>query len=189
MVRGKQRWMAVGSAALTVVLLLSGCGEDPEEARFRQQLIDKALNDDTRRAGEAFLAQNAQQEGVETTASGLQYRILRPGEGEQPGPLDTVVVNYEGRRVDGELFDSSSARGKPSRFPLNRVIKGWTEGLQMMRVGEERMLYLPADLAYGATSPSPQIPANSALVFKVELLAVERVKPGTGEVTLPGTGE
>lgn len=185
----RRGWRVGGVLALAVLTTLGGCsGEDPEEARFRQQLIEKALNDDTRRAGDAFLAQNAQQDGVQVTASGLQYRVLRPGSGERPGPLDTVVVNYEGTRIDGVVFDSSYARNKPSRFPLNRVIKGWSEGLQLMQVGEERMLYLPADLAYGAVSPAEDIPANSALQFRVELLAVEKVQPGSGEVSLPVTG-
>lgn len=168
---------------LWVVLIgLVGCGEDPEEARFRQQLIDKALNDDTRRAGEAFLARNAQQPGVQVKPSGLQYRVLREGTGARPGPRDLVVVHYEGRRIDGEVFDSSRARGQPARFPLDQVIKGWAEGLSDMRVGGERILYLPADLAYGARSPSEMIPANSALVFEVELLAIaDPNSPPAGE--------
>ncbi|GGB79980.1 hypothetical protein GCM10011352_02090 [Marinobacterium zhoushanense] len=171
---------------LGAAVLLSACGEDPEEARFRQELLDKALNDETRRAGDAFLAKNAEQADVVVKPSGLQYRVIRQGQGPQPGPRDVVVVHYEGKRIDGEVFDSSYQRGKPARFPLNQVIRGWSEGLMDMRVGGERVLYLPADLAYGARSPSVMIPANSALIFRVELLEVELAgaaasKPATGE--------
>lgn len=179
-------WQKGGLAIclLGAVLVLNGCGEDPEEERFRQELVDKALNDDTRRAGDAFLAENAKQPGVQVKPSGLQYKVLREGQGAKPAPQDVVVVHYEGSRVDGEVFDSSYKRDKPARFPLNQVIKGWTEGLMDMRVGGARMLYLPADLAYGARSPSPMIPANSALIFKVELLDIEQSaeqQPATGE--------
>ncbi|KEA64072.1 FKBP-type peptidyl-prolyl cis-trans isomerase FkpA precursor [Marinobacterium lacunae] len=168
------------------LVLLVGCGEDPEEARFRQELVDKALNDETRRAGDAFLAENAKQPGVVVKPSGLQYKVMREGSGAKPGPKDVVVVHYEGTRIDGEVFDSSYERGKPARFPLNQVIRGWSEGLMDMRAGGERMLYLPADLAYGARSPSHLIPANSALIFKVELLDVEQEgsseqRPASGE--------
>lgn len=172
------RWIL----CLMLAVGLAGCGEDPEEARFRQQLIDKALNDETRRAGDAFLAENAQQPDVQVKPSGLQYKIIREGEGASPGPRDVVVVHYEGRRIDGEVFDSSYAREKPARFPLDQVIKGWAEGLRDMKVGGERILYLPADLAYGARSPSVMIPANSALIFRVELLDVESPNaPAAGE--------
>lgn len=167
---------------LLLCAVLAGCGEDPQEARFRQELVDKALNDDTRRAGDAFLAENAKRPDVQVKASGLQYRIVREGTGASPGPRDIVVVHYEGRRIDGEVFDSSWERNKPARFPLNQVIEGWAEGLSDMKVGGERELYLPADLAYGARSPSPMIPANSTLIFRVELLDVEpQGAPEAGE--------
>lgn len=159
---------------LTLALtgLLVGCGEDPEKERFRQELIDKALNDDTRRAGTEFLARNREREGVSVTPSGLQVEHLRQGEGESPAGRDTVVVHYEGTRVDGGVFDSSYARENPATFPLNQVIRGWREGLALMQEGGEAILYLPPELAYGATSPSPDIPANSTLIFRVELLDV-----------------
>ncbi|UTW13615.1 FKBP-type peptidyl-prolyl cis-trans isomerase [Marinobacterium rhizophilum] len=153
--------------------LLAGCGNDAEEAAFRQQLIDKAQNDDNQRAGQAFLAANAQDEGVVTLPSGLQYRVLVPGSGAMPGASSTVRVHYEGMLIDGTVFDSSYSRGKPVSFPLNRVIPGWTQGLQLMSEGSQWMLYLPSELAYGMSSPTPSIPPNSALVFKVELLEIE----------------
>jgi FKBP-type peptidyl-prolyl cis-trans isomerase FklB len=154
-------------------LFLGGCDEDPEKQAFRQQLIEKALNDDTHKAGVLFLAENEKREGVVVTSSGLQYQILhKSDQGERPDYLHSVVVNYEGTRTDGGVFDSSYSRGKPSIFPLQRVIKGWQEALLKMQTGDIWMLYVPADLAYGATSPSEAIPANSVLVFKVELLAI-----------------
>lgn len=179
--RYSRRWLRSGAVLClgAAVLILNGCGgDDPEEERFRQELVDKALNDDTRRAGDAFLAENANKPGVQVKPSGLQYKVLREGEGASPGPQDMVVVHYEGRTIDGDVFDSSYNRGKPARFPLNKVISGWTEGLMDMKAGGERMLYLPADLAYGARSPSPSIPANSALIFKVELLEVQTSATG-----------
>jgi FKBP-type peptidyl-prolyl cis-trans isomerase FklB len=158
---------------LVASLMLAGCGESEEEKRFRAELIEKAVNDDTRRAGNAFLTENAKQPDVVTTASGLQYKVLTPGEGASPHRLNTVVVNYEGRRIDGFVFDSSYARNKPSEFPLQGVIKGWREALPLMKVGAVWEVYVPADLAYGATSPNEQIPANSTLIFKIELLEIK----------------
>lgn len=158
-------------------LLLGGCGEDPEKEAFRQQLIEKALNDETSTAGITFLAENAQRDGVIVLPSGLQYLILNSGTGVHPTYQDSVVVDYEGTRVDGGIFDSSYQRGKPSVFPLKKVIKGWQEAMLKMKAGDVWMLYIPAKLAYGATSPSNDIPANSTLIFKVELLEIQE---GTG---------
>jgi len=153
-----------------LVGFLSACGESPEEEKFRQGLINKALNDDVRKMGDAFLQKNAQESGVQITNSGLQFKILSKGEGDSPAYNDVVTVHYEGKTVDGRVFDSSYKRGEPAEFPLDRVIKGWTEGVGMMSRGAVWMLYLPPELAYGAISPSQSIPANSTLIFKVELL-------------------
>jgi FKBP-type peptidyl-prolyl cis-trans isomerase FkpA/FKBP-type peptidyl-prolyl cis-trans isomerase FklB len=162
---------ALGLSGLILMsVVLSGCGDDAAEEKFRSELIEKALNDDVKKAGEAFLKENTLLEGVVTTTSGLQYKVLKAGEGGKPTLTDIVTVHYEGTTIDGQVFDSSYQRGKPTNFPLNRVIKGWTEGLSLMSKGSEWMLYIPSELAYGATSPSPMIPANSALVFKVELI-------------------
>ncbi|MBY4678668.1 FKBP-type peptidyl-prolyl cis-trans isomerase [Marinobacterium arenosum] len=168
-------WKRIAVLGLLAGLLI-GCGDDAEEARFRQQLKERALNDEISRAGAQFLAENARRADVVVRDSGLQYRVLSSGNGESPGLLDTVLVHYEGMRIDGETFDSSFARGEPVRFPLNRVIKGWTEALQLMRVGDEWMLYIPAELAYGARSPSDKIPPNSTLIFRVQLLGVDRAQ-------------
>jgi FKBP-type peptidyl-prolyl cis-trans isomerase len=109
-----------------------------------------------------------------TTATGLKYQVLKHGTGTtSPKATDTVKVHYHGTLLDGTVFDSSVQRGEPISFPLDRVIPGWTEGLQLMKVGDKFKLVIPAELAYGANSPSSKIPPNSTLVFEVELLAIE----------------
>ncbi len=162
--------------ALAAALLLGGCGEDPEQERQRLERLERALNDDTRKAGDAFLAENAKREGVEVLESGLQIEHLVKGTGASPTAADTVVVQYEGTLVDGHVFDSSYERGKPTQFPLKQVVRGWRNGLIRMQEGGTAMLYLPPEQAYGATSPSPNIPANSTLIFKVELLQVVKAE-------------
>jgi len=127
---------------------------------------------DPKAAGEAFLAANAKQPGVLTTASGLQYKVLKSGTGASPKATDTVKVDYEGRLIDGTIFDSSIQRGQPATFPVNGVIPGWVEALQLMKVGDKWQLFVPAGLAYGAQSPGPTIPPNSTLIFQVELLDI-----------------
>jgi FKBP-type peptidyl-prolyl cis-trans isomerase len=111
---------------------------------------------------------------MKTTASGLKYQVLKPGTGTvSPKATDTVKVHYHGTLLNGTVFDSSVERGQPISFPLNGVIPGWTEGLQLMHVGDKFKFEIPANLAYGANSPSPAIPPNSTLVFEVELLGIE----------------
>lgn len=124
--------------------------------------------------GEDYLVENAKKEGVKSTESGLQYEVISAGKGDTPAATDTVEVHYHGTLIDGTVFDSSVERGTPAKFPVNRVISGWTEALQLMKVGDKWRLHIPAELAYGAQSPSPKIPANSALVFEVELLSIEK---------------
>lgn len=160
-------------AFLTVFsLLLSGCGESEEQKRFRAELINKALNDETRKAGNEFLEQNRQREGVVVLPSGLQYEVLQSGEGHPTGLRDRVELHFEGRTIDQALFDSSYERKTPLRVELTKVLDGWREALLKMVPGDIWMLYLPADLAYGATSPSEGVPANSALIFKLEVISV-----------------
>jgi peptidylprolyl isomerase len=123
--------------------------------------------------GEVFLAGNAKREGVTTTASGLQYEVLQQGSGTQhPSAESTVNVHYHGTLTDGTVFDSSVERGEPISFPLNRVIKGWTEGVQLMKTGDKFRFFIPADLGYGSRSAG-KIPPGSVLIFDVELLAIE----------------
>jgi FKBP-type peptidyl-prolyl cis-trans isomerase FklB len=144
------------------------------QVREEQQRKQDALNDAAAQASVEFLAENAKREGVQVTESGLQYEVMTAAEGEGSKPLatDTVRVHYHGTLADGTVFDSSVERGEPAQFPVNGVIKGWIEALQMMQPGDKWKLFIPADLAYGARSPSPKIPANSALVFEVELLEI-----------------
>ena len=125
-------------------------------------------------AGAAFLAENARKEGVITTASGLQYKVLKSGAGESPRLTDRVQVHYHGTLIDGTVFDSSVQRGEPIVFPVGAVIPGWIEALQMMKVGDKWQLFIPANLAYGDQSPSPAIPPNSVLIFEVELLGIQK---------------
>ena len=127
-----------------------------------------------RAEGEAFLAENAEKPGVTTLPSGLQYQVLAEGEGEPPAATDSVTVHYRGTLIDGTEFDSSYARGEPASFPLDRVIRGWTEGLQLMRPGAKYRLFVPAALAHGERGGGAKIGPNSALVFEVELLSVQR---------------
>ena len=124
--------------------------------------------------GSKFLGENAQQEDVVSLPSGLQYKVIETGEGDKPGPADVVKVHYEGRLIDGTVFDSSMQRGVPAEFPVNRVIAGWTEALQLMTVGSQWELYIPADLAYGAQGAGGTIGPNATLIFKVELLDIHR---------------
>ena len=126
-----------------------------------------------RKKGEAFLKANKEKEGVIALPSGLQYKIRSRGDGKSPGATDLVTVHYHGTLIDGSVFDSSVERKSPATFPLNRVIKGWSEGLQLMKVGGKWTFTIPADLAYGDRSPSPRIPPGATLVFEVELLSIK----------------
>ena len=122
----------------------------------------------------AASSSDTQSTNMITTASGLKYAVLKHGTGTvSPKATDTVTVNYEGKLLGGTVFDSSIARGQPASFPLNRVIPGWTEGLQLMKVGDKFKFVIPPNLAYGANPPTPAIPPNSTLVFEVELLGIQ----------------
>jgi FKBP-type peptidyl-prolyl cis-trans isomerase len=123
--------------------------------------------------GNAFLLENKGKRGVATTSSGLQYEVITGGSGPKPGPADKVRVNYEGTFLDGTVFDSSYNRGSPAEFSLSGVIRGWTEGIQLMSVGSEYRFFIPANLAYGETG-NQGIPPNAVLIFRVELLSIIR---------------
>jgi len=142
-------------------------------ARGRE--IAAAEGEANRAEAEAFLAENGQRDGVITTPSGLQYEVIEMGDGSSPAATDMVTVHYHGTLIDGTEFDSS-AGGEPVTFPLNQVISGWTEGLQLMKVGSKFMFYLPAELAYGSNPPGPPIGPDSALIFEVELLGIEQAQ-------------
>jgi FKBP-type peptidyl-prolyl cis-trans isomerase FklB len=149
---------------------------------FRTQMMakmeskQKEAGDKNVKAGEDFLAANAKKEGVKTTSSGLQYKVLKAGkpDGKSPKATDKVKVHYHGTLIDGTVFDSSVQRGEPAQFGVNEVIPGWTEVLQLMKEGDKWQVYIPSKLAYGARGAGPQIGPNSTLVFDVELLSIEK---------------
>ena len=133
----------------------------------------ESLMEINEKAGQAFLEKNRLAEGVEVTASGLQYQVIRRGSGKRPGPASRVTVHYEGRHLDGSVFDSSYRRNKPITFGLDRVIQGWTEGLQLMREGAHYRLFIPPSLGYGHRGAGAAIGPSETLIFDVELLKVE----------------
>ncbi len=168
----------------------------PEEAKevltqWQQELMEKRAQEIKKQAeenaatGKAFLEENAEKEGVVTLESGLQYKIIEEGNGTSPAEDDIVTVHYKGTLVDGTEFDSSYARNQPATFPVNGVIKGWTEALQKMKTGDHWMIYIPAELAYGERQAGPTIGPNSTLIFDVNLLSVQDKKaaPSMGEKT------
>ena len=140
----------------------------------QQQAAAQSALADNLAASEAFLAENGQRDGVVTLASGLQYMILESGaaDGASPTTTDSVLAHYHGTLTDGSVFDSSVDRGEPATFGVSQVIAGWTEALQLMKVGDKWRLFIPPGLAYGEASPTPAIPPNSALIFDVELLEI-----------------
>ena len=135
--------------------------------------LEQKIAGEAKAAGEAFLAENAKREGVKVTESGLQYEVLEATIGQKPKATDKVRVHYEGTLIDGTVFDSSYKRGESITFGLNQVIKGWTEGLQLMSIGSKYKLYLPYQLAYGERGAGANIPPYAALIFTVELLGIE----------------
>ena len=135
--------------------------------------LEKKIAGQAKAAGETFLAENAKREGVKVTESGLQYEVLKATIGQKPKATDKVRVHYEGTLIDGTVFDSSYKRGESITFGLNQVIKGWTEGLQLMSIGSKYKLYLPYQLAYGERGAGANIPPYAALIFTVELLGIE----------------
>ena len=150
---------------------------DPQQAEmiFMQysETAAKAKNEKNHAASQKFLEENKKRAGVMTTATGLQYEVLKKGTGTvSPKATDNVKVHYHGTLADGSVFDSSVERGEPITFGLNQVIPGWTEGVQLMHVGDKYKFYIPSDLAYGENSPSPAIPGGSMLIFEVELLEI-----------------
>jgi len=146
-------------------------------AEQRKHNVEREL--DMLKQGKEFMQQNANKEGVITTDSGLQYKVLEAGSGESPGPDDQVTVHYKGSFIDGKPFDSSYKKNKPATFRVNGVIKGWSEGLQLMKQGGKSQFFIPENLAYGGRGPL----AHRTLIFDVELISVEKPKPETAPVT------
>lgn len=161
--------MTISPFAIIAVagLCLVGCGKTDQPG----SVAGASTNPPAAAAAAAAPANSSSD--MTTTASGLKYQVLKHGTGTvSPKASDTVEVHYEGKLLNGTVFDSSIARGQPATFPLNAVIPGWTEGLQLMKAGDKFKFVIPANLAYGAESPSPAIPPNSTLVFEVELLSI-----------------
>ena len=179
-----------------VSALVAGLREtlDGKEPRLTDEVREQVKSDITRKlqqkqmeervaksktaqeAGEKFLAENGKRAGVKTTASGLQYEIVTEGAGAMPKTSDKVKVHYKGTLIDGTEFNSSYSRGQPVEFPLGNVIPGWTEGLQLMKVGGKAKLYIPSNLAYGERGAGAKIGPNETLVFEVELLNIEKME-------------
>ena len=177
----------VDTAAVIQALQASLKGEkttltDAEAMAVRQEFMQKLQGrqvaklkedaDKNQKDGDAFLAKNKDRSGVKVTASGLQYEVVKQGTGPKPKATDTVKVDYTGTKIDGTKFDSSVDRGQPATFPLNQVVPGWTEGLQLMPVGSEYKFYIPGKLAYGERGPA-QIGPNAVLIFDVKLISIE----------------
>lgn len=176
----------VGLTDIDLTLLAKGLSEvlsgakpalSPEESQMAIREYITAMHEksaaDNKKQGEAYLAANKTKEGVKTLESGLQYKVLKNGTGATPKATDMVTTHYKGTLIDGTKFDSSYDRGEPATFPVNGVIKGWTEALQLMKVGDKWQLFVPSDLAYGPDG-RPGIPPNAVLVFEVELLSIEK---------------
>jgi len=147
-----------------------------QEMQSKLQARQKAEAETNAKKAEEFLAANGKKEGVKTTASGLQYKVLKSGSGKTPKATDTVKVHYHGTLVDGTVFDSSVDRGEPVTFPVDGVIPGWTEALQLMKEGDKWQVVIPPKLAYGERGAGSRIGPNSALIFDVELLSIEAAK-------------
>lgn len=138
-----------------------------------EQKAAEAASSEARTEGEKYLKENMEKDGVMVTDSGLQYEVVTEGEGEKPAATDTVSVHYVGTLINGKEFDSSVARGQPAEFPLNGVIPGWTEGLQLMNVGSKYRFVIPSELAYGERGAGADIPPGATLIFEVELLEIK----------------
>ena len=170
-----RKFLTLSVAALLMASMAS-CGsntstsENTEEAApdYGQQIKDNKT------LGREFLEQNAKNDSVVVTKSGLQYMVLEEGNGTKPGPTDKVTVHYTGKLLDGTVFDSSVERGEPATFGLDQVIPGWTEGLQLMSEGSKYRLFIPSELAYGSKGAGSDILPNSTLIFDVELIKVEK---------------
>ncbi len=164
------------SQAIKDVLEGKGTAMGEQEARVLvNQFLNEAEEKRTsaqKKAGEEFLEKNRKRPGIHTTASGLQYEIIKEGNGKKPKASDRVKCHYEGTLIDGTLFDSSIRRGQPAVFGVTQVIAGWVEALQMMTEGAKWKLYIPSELAYGANGAGEQIPPHAALIFEVELIEV-----------------
>lgn len=166
--------MAMAAMLITGMASCGGNTSSGDNAEGTEQVTPDYGEEikDNATIGREFLEENAKNDSVTQTASGLQYMVLKEGTGAKPGPTDEVTVHYTGRLLNGTVFDSSVDRGEPATFALNKVIAGWTEGLQLMREGAKYRLFIPSELAYGSEGAGGQILPNSTLIFDVELIKV-----------------
>jgi len=171
--RGMKDALAGGKLLLTDDEIKATLTKLQTELRARQEVAMQKAGDINKKAGDDFLAQNKTKEGVVALPDGLQYKVLKQGNGPKPTATDSVVCNYRGTLLDGTEFDSSYKRGQPATFPVNGVIKGWTEAVQLMPVGSKWQLFIPADLAYGNRGAGADIGPNATLIFEVELLSIQ----------------
>lgn len=156
-----------------------------KEMMAKQTAAMKEAGEKNKAEGEKFLAENKKKPGVKTTSDGLQYKVLKEGKGATPKASDTVVVNYRGTLIDGTEFDSSYKRNEPATFPVSGVIKGWTEGLQLMKVGSKYQFFIPSELAYGEQGASQEIGPNKTLIFEVELMDIKKPEAAANPSAAP----
>jgi FKBP-type peptidyl-prolyl cis-trans isomerase FklB len=185
--QGLRAALAGGKTLLTQEEAQAALMEVQNELRKKQQEKMQVAGEANKKEGEAFLASNKGKEGVVTLPSGLEYKILKEGNGPKPTASDSVVCNYRGTLINGTEFDSSYKRGQPATFPVNGVIKGWTEALQLMQVGSKWQLFVPSSLAYAERGAGGDIGPNATLIFEVELLSIQE-KPKTDQAK-PATEE
>jgi FKBP-type peptidyl-prolyl cis-trans isomerase FklB len=186
---GLKDGMAGGALKMTDADMQATMTAFIQSMRAKMQAKEEAAGADNKTKGEAYLDANKKKDGWNVTPSGLQYKIITTGTGEKPKATDTVVTNYRGTTIDGTEFDSSYKRNEPAEFPVNEVIPGWTEALQMMPVGSKWQLAIPPSLAYGEKAP-PEIGPNSVLLFDLELLGIKKpdaaATPGAASATPAG---
>jgi FKBP-type peptidyl-prolyl cis-trans isomerase FklB len=178
LLRGLKDAMAGGKTLMTDDEIKASLTAVQADIRNKQQAKRQALGEANKREGDTFLAANKTQEGVVTLPDGLQYKILKEGDGPKPTAGDSVVCNYRGTLLNDTEFDSSYKRGQPATFPVTGVIKGWTEALQLMPVGSKWQIFVPSELAYGARGAGAEIGPNSTLVFEIELLSIQPKQQG-----------
>jgi FKBP-type peptidyl-prolyl cis-trans isomerase FklB len=183
--RGIRDGMGDAEALMTDEEIQQTMTDFQQEMVAKQQAKREEMATQNKTEGESFLAENKAKDGVMTTDSGLQYMVMEEGDGPKPAPTDQVTVHYKGTLLDGTVFDSSYDRGQPATFPLNAVIPGWTEGVQLMSVGSKYKFWIPAELGYGPNGQGPVIGPNATLVFEVELLDI--VDQGGTEAPAAGT--
>ncbi len=174
MARGIRDGLAGAKLAMTAEEMEKTVMEFQEVIMEKQKQKAMAQSYDNRKTGEEFLAENKKKEGVVALPSGLQYKVVTEGNGPKPAATDEVTVHYRGTLINGKEFDSSYKRNEPTSFRLNQVIKGWTEGVQLMSVGSKYLFYIPSDLAYGDRQMGPDIAPGSTLIFEVELLDIKK---------------